>query len=283
MEESRITSVVAVTWPQGAKTESGCTRKHCPEAWDIVWCHDHCRKEKMGQTWKQYAKTCKDVLASMIPKKKAKRYLAWQKEQQHSRPHLLMTCWREVKPILRELAKTQGNSCYPLAILVLAKSDDETLCASDWARSLTDFNITVLRGSDFERLTALLVCYSAKVLRVPLPEELSATYNMVQALPENTRAQEAVKNEPCAAPRTQGKTSTLSAILSPSPGTALSMCPFTGMPSETVKNEPYIAASCAISVPAQMLSSSPGMASSTNKIRDAWFFHNRGMSWSSSQ
>ena len=253
----------------------------------------------------------------MLPQKKAKHYLAWQKEQQHSRPHLLITSWREVKPILRELKKAQGNSCYPLAILVLAESDNAIRRASEWARSHTDLDIAVLPDSDFERLTALLVRHTEKLPWVLLPEELSATYNMAQALPENTRTQEAVKNEPCVAPRPQGKTlslfqilssspgtalideplhrhsvrdreavknepcvaprpqgKTLSLfqILSSSPGTALSMSPFTGIQSETVKNKPYVAASCTIPVPTQMLSSSPGRASSTNKIRHSLTF-----------
>jgi len=267
-----ITSVVAINCPQGAKAESGYKNKQWPKAWDVVWCHEHFWKKHRSKAFNEYSKICECVLASMIPKKKAKDYLVWRKEQQHSRPHLLMTTWREVKPILRGLKTAHGNSCYPLAILVLAESGTSIIPASECARSHTDVDMAVLPESDFERLKALLVRYSEKLPWVLLPEELSATYNMAQALPESTRTQEAVKNEPCVAPRPQGKSLSRFQILSTSPGTALSMSPFTGIQSETVKNEQYVAASCTIPVPAQMLSSSPGRASSTNKIRDSSTF-----------
>eukprot|EP00930_Biecheleria_cincta_P084943 TRINITY_DN7436_c0_g2_i1.p1 TRINITY_DN7436_c0_g2~~TRINITY_DN7436_c0_g2_i1.p1 ORF type:complete len:159 (-),score=20.47 TRINITY_DN7436_c0_g2_i1:166-642(-) len=131
-------------------------------AWDFVWCHQHCHEQGMAQASKKYREICRDVGATMIPLMNAAFYQTWQKEPHQSRPHILITCWLEVKPILRGLMD-EGPNCDPLEILVLAENKDEFRRASRWAWHLKDARVTV-RGSAFETLKARLVSYSEKIL-----------------------------------------------------------------------------------------------------------------------
>eukprot|EP00930_Biecheleria_cincta_P084946 TRINITY_DN7436_c0_g2_i7.p1 TRINITY_DN7436_c0_g2~~TRINITY_DN7436_c0_g2_i7.p1 ORF type:complete len:159 (-),score=17.23 TRINITY_DN7436_c0_g2_i7:131-607(-) len=130
-------------------------------AWDFVWCHQHCHEQGMAQASKKYREICRDVGATMIPLMNAAFYQTWQKEPHQSRPHILITCWLEVKPILRGLMD-EGPNCDPLEILVLAENKDEFRRASRWAWHLKDARVTV-RGSAFETLKARLVSYGEKI------------------------------------------------------------------------------------------------------------------------
>lgn len=179
-------------------------------AWDIAWCHENCHRQAMSKSEMSgmLLQTCRDIRASLVHWKKATLYLTWQSQRQ--RPHLLITCWREVKLIVQGLEE-QETSCSslearPVRILVLAESEIVLNRASDWAKRRTNFDITVLLDSAQGLLRDLLVSCSEKMFEEPLHQ--------------------ALKNQSYVVPYTQEKTSAPSQIDSSTPGISYYQSPF---------------------------------------------------------
>lgn len=149
-------------------------------SWNVVWCHEHCHKGKMHEMSLAMQGAAKEIRAAMVSLKKADRYMKWL-ETQHSRPHVLITNWREVKPTVQGMA--DASSCAPpLCIVVLAESAIVLHRASEWAKSFSHVRIEVLLETALEPLKALLASYSEDAQFPQAPPQVA------QLLPETCPA-----------------------------------------------------------------------------------------------
>eukprot|EP00930_Biecheleria_cincta_P003623 TRINITY_DN104555_c0_g1_i1.p1 TRINITY_DN104555_c0_g1~~TRINITY_DN104555_c0_g1_i1.p1 ORF type:complete len:308 (-),score=65.78 TRINITY_DN104555_c0_g1_i1:288-1211(-) len=153
--------------------------------WNVVWCHEHCHKASNAALAQALQEAVKDVGAACVCCKKANGYMSWL-EDQRSRPHVLITNWREVKPTVQGLAEA-GSCCRPLGIIVLAESDVVHRRASQWTETLSDIRIPVLLETAIEPLKALLASFNKEVFHEETQMPQAPLWN-VQPLPEKSQA-----------------------------------------------------------------------------------------------
>jgi len=146
----------------GHRSFPGKKVKNPKAPWNVVWCHEHCHKGSKVGVARSLHEVVKDVGASMVLLKKADRYMTWL-EAQHSRPHVLITNWREVKPTVQSLAEAGSCRRRAASIIVLAESDVVYHRAFEWTKSLHNVRIEVLLETAIEPLRALLASFNKEV------------------------------------------------------------------------------------------------------------------------
>eukprot|EP00930_Biecheleria_cincta_P075614 TRINITY_DN6279_c0_g1_i2.p1 TRINITY_DN6279_c0_g1~~TRINITY_DN6279_c0_g1_i2.p1 ORF type:complete len:287 (+),score=59.91 TRINITY_DN6279_c0_g1_i2:52-912(+) len=153
--------------------------------WNVVWCHEHCHKGGMESLRQALQDAVQDVGAAFVCMKKSNRYMNWL-EDNHSRPHLIITNWREVKPTLQDLAEA-GGCRRPIGIVVLAESDVVYRRAYGWMKSVSEVRIAVLLETAMEPLKALLASFKEEVFQdeIQMPQ---APLPIAQPLPQESQA-----------------------------------------------------------------------------------------------
>eukprot|EP00931_Biecheleriopsis_adriatica_P066216 TRINITY_DN40614_c0_g1_i1.p1 TRINITY_DN40614_c0_g1~~TRINITY_DN40614_c0_g1_i1.p1 ORF type:complete len:299 (-),score=83.57 TRINITY_DN40614_c0_g1_i1:159-1055(-) len=182
--------------------------------WQLIWCHENCYKPASVDTRKMLMDTVSEAGGAISCYKKAARFLEWWSCRCKT-PCILLSDWREVKPCLdgMKLSAEDGiTSKLPLAICVFTQSPQVYQRASDWAKTLTDTQVTILGELTADSLKTYLnsVCGipspSAPEIAMQIPAPITPAVVQVQPqkqlppppppAPEPKKALKSVKIKP---------------------------------------------------------------------------------------
>jgi len=147
--------------------------------WNLVWCHERCRKQE-NQPWHDaLTKLARDAGGMLFCVKKAKSFEAWRNRPRSHAPFILLTDGREVKPCMIEMARgSQRNR--PLAIIVVSEHKRQSSRLAAWVKDIAAQGLhePIHLVQDVGELFALLpalVYYTGCMAQISFPRRSAET------------------------------------------------------------------------------------------------------------
>ncbi|CAE6971540.1 unnamed protein product [Symbiodinium sp. CCMP2592] len=142
-----------------ASSSSG-QRQRRPQAW-LVWCFEHCRKVENQNMHGELGQIASQCGMQLVLHKKFSGFLEWFRDVSSEDTVLLLTDWREVKPIVQGLGG-QGQGCPHLRLCILAQSFTAYRSAVKWVNSQTGREMPVFHGFTYESVLQVTLDHMAE-------------------------------------------------------------------------------------------------------------------------
>lgn len=131
--------------PNRLRTCNGGRSSAAAERWSLVWCQERVYKPDSVRQKQAICNTVAAHSGKVICMKKEIIYAEWLLKAPSSstlRPHVLLTCFRFIKPCLREIQSVDPRY-RPAAILVLPAENQRINKVLDWASNLPSTGVHV--------------------------------------------------------------------------------------------------------------------------------------------